>query len=70
VKQEMEICLKGHKESLTEKGLETFLLEKRKEEIALRHEAIRAKIRAIERSKRQLQIAALMGETRLYLESE
>ena len=63
----MEIRMKGKTESLTENGLYQVLSEKRKEEIALRHEANRTRKSAIKRAKTQLIIAAVMGETHLYL---
>ena len=63
----MEIRMKGKTESLTENGLYQVLSEKRKEEIALRHEANRIRKIAIKRAKTQLVIAAVMGETRLYM---
>ena len=65
----MEIRLKGNDRSLNEIGLFAALEQRRNEETALRHEAIRARQRAIKRAKQQLTVAALMGETRLYLES-
>ena len=63
----MEIRMKGKIESLTENGLDQVLSEKRKEEIALCHEANRIRKSAIKLGKTQLIIAAVMGETRLYL---
>jgi hypothetical protein len=70
VKKQMEIRLKGTNQSLNETALFASLEQKRNEETALRHEAIRARQRAIKRAKNQLVTAALLGETRLYLESE
>ena len=55
---------------LSEDALSNAFLGKRNEETALRHEAIRARQRAIKRAKNQLVTVALLGETRLYLESE
>ena len=70
----MEIRMKGTVRSLTEFALSNALSKKRKEEIALHAEATRLRARehanAIKRAKNQLVTAALMGETRLYLESE
>jgi len=66
----MEIRLKGKTESLSEKSIEQLFLGKRREEIALRAEANRQKSLAIVRAKKQLQLAAILGETRLYLESD
>jgi len=66
----MEIRMKGTVRSLTEFALSNALSEKRKEEIALHAEATRARNRAIKRAKNQIVTAALLGETRLYLESE
>jgi hypothetical protein len=66
----MEIRLKGTDRMLSEDALSNAFLGKRNEETALRHEAIRARQRAIKRAKSQLLTAALLGETRLYLESE
>ena len=40
-----------------------------KEQIALRNEAKRMRERAIKRARNEVVTAALMGETRLYLES-
>ena len=70
----MEIRLKGNDRSLNEIGLSAALEQKRNEEIALRNEAFRsraiARSRAIKRARNAVVTAALMGETRLYLESE
>ena len=70
----MEIRMKGRTESLNEVALFATLEQKRNEEIALRNEAFRsraiARSRAIKRARNAVVTAALMGETRLYLESE
>ena len=70
----MEIRLKGSVRSLTESALERALSERRQMEIALRNETIRvrakARASAIKRARNQIVTAALLGETRLYLESE
>ena len=70
----MEIRLKGNDRSLNEIGLFAALEQKRNEAIALRNEAFRsraiARSRAIKRARNAVITAALMGETRLYLESE
>ena len=70
----MEIRMKGRTESLNEVALFATLEQKRNEEIALRTEAFRsraiARSRAIKRARNAVVTAALLGETRLYLESE
>jgi hypothetical protein len=55
---------------LSDDSLERVFVEKRQEEIALRNEANRSRERAIKRARKQVVIAAMMGETRLYRESE
>ena len=69
----MEIRLRRNNRSLTETALFDAFSQKRKEEIALSNETIRARAlsraRAIKRARNQIVTAALLGETRLYLES-
>ena len=62
--------MKGHSETLSETAIERVFLDMVKEQIALRNEAKRARERAIKRARNEVVTAALMGETRLYLESD